>query len=29
MSRDDILVWISMGWFAALLGAATWLYFGA
>jgi len=26
MSRDDMLVWISIAWFATLCGAAIWLF---
>jgi hypothetical protein len=28
-NRDDMLVWISVVWFATLCGVAIWYYFGA
>jgi hypothetical protein len=27
MNRDDVLVWLSLAWFAALCGAAIWVLF--
>jgi hypothetical protein len=27
MSRDDVLVWISVAWFFTLCGAAIWMIF--
>jgi hypothetical protein len=29
MNRDDMLVWLSRGWFATLCGMAIWYYLGA
>ena len=28
VSRDDVLVWLSLAWFVALCGAAIWVFFG-
>jgi hypothetical protein len=27
VSRDDVLVWLSLAWFVALCGAAIWVFF--
>jgi hypothetical protein len=27
LTRDDVLVWISLAWLAALCGAAIWVLF--
>jgi hypothetical protein len=27
MNRDEVLVWLSFAWFAALCGAAIWVLF--
>ena len=27
MTRDDVLVWLSLAWFVALCGAAIWVLF--
>jgi hypothetical protein len=27
MNRDDVLVWVSIAWFATLCGGAMWLFF--
>jgi hypothetical protein len=26
MKRDDVLVWVSVGWFAMLCGLAIWYF---
>jgi hypothetical protein len=28
LTRDDVLVWLSLAWFVALCGAAIWVFFG-